>query len=235
MLFTALRPWIKAQQHPVARQLYQWAMALRHFEMPSYKPIMRGVYQLHRLVSTAWQTLLRVLYWTPLFKSQTDGTGKGLYLYGGMPLLLGPLSIRMGRGCRISGMTTFCGRVSHPTRPQLLVGDNVDISWQTTIAVAGRVVLEDDVRMAGKVFLAGFPGHPLDCDDRARGLAETDDQVGDIVLKRGVWLATGVTVNAGVTIGEGTVVAAGSVVTHDLPPYVLAGGMPARVIRSLSG
>ncbi|MDP1205780.1 transferase, partial [Klebsiella pneumoniae] len=38
----------------------------------------------------------------------------------------------------------------------------------------------------------------------------------------------------GVTIGEGTIVAAGSIVTGDLPPNVLAAGVPARVKRALS-
>lgn len=40
-------------------------------------------------------------------------------------------------------------------------------------------------------------------------------------------------VSGGVTIGSDTVVGAGSVVTRDLPPGVLAGGSPARVIRTL--
>ena len=39
-------------------------------------------------------------------------------------------------------------------------------------------------------------------------------------------------VSAGVTIARGCVVAAGSVVTRSLPPYVLAAGVPARVVRS---
>ena len=66
------------------------------------------------------------------------------------------------------------------------------------------------------------------------GLPDEDSQIGDIVLEDDVWLATGVTVSAGVTIGRGTVVAAGSVVTKDLPPGVLAAGVPAKVIREIS-
>ena len=66
------------------------------------------------------------------------------------------------------------------------------------------------------------------------GLPETDEQVGDIIIEKDVWLATGVSVMAGVRIGQGTIVAAGSVVTQDLPSMVLAGGIPAKVIRKLS-
>jgi acetyltransferase-like isoleucine patch superfamily enzyme len=133
----------------------------------------------------------------------------------------------------VSGQTTISGRSTAPDTPELTVGNNVDIGWQTTIAVGRRVVLGDNVRIAGRAFLAGYPGHPLDPADRAAGLPETEDQVGDIVLEDDVWLATGVSVMAGVRIGRGTVVAAGSVVTRDLPAGVLAGGMPARVIRPL--
>jgi acetyltransferase-like isoleucine patch superfamily enzyme len=55
---------------------------------------------------------------------------------------------------------------------------------------------------------------------------------GDIVIEDDVWLGTGVKVMDGVRIGRGAVVGAGSVVTHDIPPYAIAAGVPAKVIRT---
>ncbi len=47
-----------------------------------------------------------------------------------------------------------------------------------------------------------------------------------------VWLANKVSVVRGTVIGDGCVVAANAVVTRDLPPYSVAVGVPARVIRN---
>lgn len=47
-----------------------------------------------------------------------------------------------------------------------------------------------------------------------------------------VWIGDRVTILPGVHIGTGCVVGAGTVVTKDLPPYSIAAGVPARVIRS---
>ena len=54
---------------------------------------------------------------------------------------------------------------------------------------------------------------------------------GDTVVGHDVWLGYRTVVMPGVTIGHGAVVAAGSVVVGDIPPYAIAGGNPARVIR----
>lgn len=46
-----------------------------------------------------------------------------------------------------------------------------------------------------------------------------------------VWLGHAVTVMPGVTIGHGAVIGAGAVVTHDIAPYMIAVGVPARPLR----
>jgi acetyltransferase-like isoleucine patch superfamily enzyme len=46
-----------------------------------------------------------------------------------------------------------------------------------------------------------------------------------------VWIGANVVVLRGVTIGDGAIIAANAVVTKDIPPYSIAGGIPAKVIR----
>ena len=54
---------------------------------------------------------------------------------------------------------------------------------------------------------------------------------GDTVVGNDVWLGYRTLVMPGVTVGDGAVVAAASVITSDIPPYAIAGGNPARVLR----
>jgi len=55
---------------------------------------------------------------------------------------------------------------------------------------------------------------------------------GDIVIGNDVWVCTGAMIMAGVTVGNGAVIAARSVVTHDVPPYTVVAGNPARPVKT---
>jgi len=229
-----LKRWVKAGENRPARLLRKIYGTLRNFEIPSFPRLFRVLYGIHKMLAGVLDWIARVFYWTPMFQARLSRPAPRLYLYGGLPLVTGSLLVQVGRDCRISAATTFSGRWCSEPTPQLIIGDNVGIGWQTTISVGSRVVIGNNVRIAGRSFLSGHPGHPIDAEDRAAGLPDTADQVGDIVLENDVWLGTGVMVSAGVHIGAGTIVASGSVVTRDLPAAVLAGGVPARVIRPLT-
>jgi acetyltransferase-like isoleucine patch superfamily enzyme len=228
------KQWLKNSKHPLARFLFTQIKSLFNFELVAPKFVLTTSYSVYVFSRGIFSSLTRILFWTPLLKGRLQKVGRNLNLYGGLPYICGPISIELGDNCRVSGQTTFTGRSCATRSPQLIVGNNIDIGWMTTIAVGNKVIIADNVRIAGRALLAGYPGHPLNPQDRALGLPETDEQVGDIILEKDVWLATGVSVMANVRIGHGTIVAAGSVVTHDLPPMVLAGGIPARVIRPLT-
>lgn len=60
-----------------------------------------------------------------------------------------------------------------------------------------------------------------------------DDVVskGPVVIKNDVWIATQTVILSGVTIGNGAVIGANSVVDKDIPPYAIAVGSPAKVIK----
>jgi acetyltransferase-like isoleucine patch superfamily enzyme len=58
---------------------------------------------------------------------------------------------------------------------------------------------------------------------------------GKIVIEDDVWLSSHVVVTRGITIGKGSVIGAQSVVTHDIPPYSIAFGAPARVTGKRGG
>jgi acetyltransferase-like isoleucine patch superfamily enzyme len=66
-------------------------------------------------------------------------------------------------------------------------------------------------------------GHPREISLGERPVRIEDD----------AWIGAGAFVLRGVTVGSGAIVAAGAVVTKDVPPYCLAAGNPARIVREL--
>ena len=55
-----------------------------------------------------------------------------------------------------------------------------------------------------------------------------------VVIEDHVWIGARAIILPGVTIGEGAVIGAGSVVTRNVPPYTIAVGSPARVVKDRS-
>ncbi len=227
------RCWAKSSDSLVAKLVRGFFYGMRGVDVPAPPYLWRLIYLMHKSVLGVFQNIVRIFYWTPLFKSQISDVGKSLYLFGGLPYLAGPLVVTIGDNCRVSGHITITGRTAAKVKPKLIVGDNVDVGWMTTIAVGSTISIGNNVKIAGQCFLAGYPGHPLDAKSRAQGKPELDVQAGEIIVEDDVWLATGTSVMPGVVIGEGCIVAAQSVVTHSLPPYVLAAGSPAKIIRHL--
>ena len=63
---------------------------------------------------------------------------------------------------------------------------------------------------------------------------EFSERGGPVVIEDYVYIGTRVTILPGVRIGRGAVVASGAVVAKDVPPFMLVGGVPAKVIRERS-
>lgn len=62
-------------------------------------------------------------------------------------------------------------------------------------------------------------------------VATSWDNKGDITIGNDVWIGYEAVIMAGVTIGDGAIIGTRAVVTKDIPPYTIAGGIPAKPIR----
>lgn len=111
---------------------------------------------------------------------------------------------------------------------RLEIGDEVFINNGCSIAATQLVRIGSRCNLGTHVQLMDNDWHRLEPDRRLERPPSRP-----IVLEDNVWLAASVLVLPGVTVGEGSVVGAGSVVIHDIPPSVLAVGVPARVVRRL--
>ena len=64
-----------------------------------------------------------------------------------------------------------------------------------------------------------------------RQFSEDAVSKGSIIIEDEVWIGYGVTILSGVIIGKGAIIANGAIVTNNIPPYTIAGGIPAKIIR----
>ncbi len=66
---------------------------------------------------------------------------------------------------------------------------------------------------------------------RSKIVNEDSTSKGDVIIGNDVWIGADAIVLSGIRIGDGAIIGAGAVVTHDVPPYAIAAGNPARIIR----
>jgi acetyltransferase-like isoleucine patch superfamily enzyme len=96
---------------------------------------------------------------------------------------------------------------------------------QTGAYITADSVLEEDVFIAPMV---------ITTNDNFIGRTERRFELRKgVTVRRAGRIAAGAVILPGIEIGQEAVVAAGSVVTHDVPPYKVVMGVPARVIRDV--
>lgn len=102
-------------------------------------------------------------------------------------------------------------------------GKNVFINHSAILSASGGIEFEDGVSVAPGVRIA-----TINHDFNNRHSIYTYRKV---IIKKNAWIGMNVTICPGVTIGKYAVVGAGAVVTHDIPDYAVAVGVPAKVIK----
>lgn len=100
------------------------------------------------------------------------------------------------------------------------------INSEVRFAAVGEILIGRNALIGPRVMFETV-NHALDYNRRHESFPQS------IKISDDVWIGAGAIILPGVTIGAGSVVAAGAVVTKDVPPGVLAGGVPAKIIKHI--
>jgi acetyltransferase-like isoleucine patch superfamily enzyme len=154
-------------------------------------------------------------------------------------MFVNPERVTVGRDstihpyCRIEVITQnphLHGPALAQNDARLEIGDRVVINAFTHIGAMALVRLGNDVGIASGVCIEDHQ-YEYDKATDERPLKQQGFRIAPVVIEDGVMIGEHVTVLPGVTIGRNSWIGANSVVTKDIPPYSIAVGVPAKVIR----
>lgn len=179
---------------------------------------------------------IRCYYFKKKFKSIGKNSGFGDWGYGDTCQLVGLDKVEIGNGSWFGKQTELIVDVagvvdkkSSHERLGLIVGNNFSSTSRCRITCAHKITIGNHVLLAPEVFITDH-NHgmtPSSIDD----YASQPLLVGSVVIEDNVWIGQRACILPGVTIGKFSIIGANSVVTKDIPPYSLAVGAPARVIK----
>ena len=168
-----------------------------------------------------------------------------MLFYSPARLIRFPFEIRNKKYISIGkGFTTgkYCRIEAHPQNSSqtncIRIGENVQFNDSVHIVGSVGVHIGNDVLLASKIFIS-------DLNHGAYGNSGTHDSplsipkdrplvCSPVIIEDKVWIGEFVSVLPGVTIGEGSIIGTMSVVTKSIPPYCIAVGSPARVIKKFN-
>ncbi|MGH6877200.1 MAG: acyltransferase [Rhizomicrobium sp.] len=189
------------------------------------------MYATHQLVHGGGRWLLGVLYREPALRARCVSAGKHWHVWL-TPLITGHPEIYIGDDLSVFGVLGIAsGRIFD--HPKVIIGNGVDIGHQVQIVANKEVVIEDGVKLASRIYISDTDGHPHDAEARVRGAPPPAEEIRPVRIGRSAWVGHNCFILKGVTIGEGAIIGAGSIVVSDIPPYAVAAGNPARVVKDL--
>ena len=112
----------------------------------------------------------------------------------------------------------------------IILKDHINIGFNCEIFSSGRVILEEFALLAAYCYVVGGGNYNL--EKTGRPIAEQPIfKNSNIVLEKNCWLGARVTVLDGAKIGHDSAVGADSLVNSEIPPFSIAVGTPAKVIK----
>lgn len=134
-------------------------------------------------------------------------------------------------GCQLSVRRMREHGVAHGAAIRLRIGDQSSLQQGCKVAAAQSISIGRQVMIADNVFITDHD-HIYD-DPHVPAALVRELRSAPVVIEDGCWLGYGTVVLKGVRIGKRSVIGANSVVTRDVPPFSVAAGNPARVIKKI--
>lgn len=175
---------------------------------------------LHRFIMHPVKT--RPNWWIRMFFFCYLKRGKGSVIYRNVRKDLPPFhQFSLGKYSVIESFSCINNAVG-----ELIIGDYTRIGINNTLI--GPVNIGNHVNLAQNVTITGLNHNFKDIGKR---IDEQGVSTKLVVIEDDVWIGANAVVLAGVKIGRHTVIGAGSIVSHDIPPYSICVGSPAKVIK----
>jgi acetyltransferase-like isoleucine patch superfamily enzyme len=111
------------------------------------------------------------------------------------------------------------------------IGDNSEIGPYCALWGAGGITIGNNVHLGSHVSISAHEGRQVKPDD-VDVWKPLDFEFAPVVIEDHVLVCSGTSIAPGVRIGHHSIIGCGSAVVKDIPPYSVAAGAPARVIRS---
>jgi acetyltransferase-like isoleucine patch superfamily enzyme/tetratricopeptide (TPR) repeat protein len=145
---------------------------------------------------------------------------------------LGIDSLRIGRGT-VVGDGTWLNVCLRDGQPRMVIGECVLVGRRAMLSSATYLEIGDHTIFGPNVYVASS-AHEYEGNHLKPILMCGVRDLGRIVVEENCWLGTNVVIDGNITIGRGSVVGANSVVRHSLPPFSVAVGAPAKIVRMLN-
>ncbi|MGC8782479.1 MAG: acyltransferase [Anaerolineae bacterium] len=159
--------------------------------------------------------------------------GRNVYLDQGVYLHACPQGIAIGDNTLIMhGAVLHVYNFRNLPHAFIHIGRDSLIGELNVLRGQGGITIGDRVYTAPLVQILAV-NHVFDDPDRP--FVEQGITAEGIAIEDDVWIGAGAVITDGVRVGRGAVVAAGAVVTQDVPPHTVVGGVPARVLREITG
>lgn len=140
-------------------------------------------------------------------------------------LVFHPENIALGHNVYVGHRTILKGYHKN----SFTIGDDVWIGQDCFFHSGGGIVIGSRVGIGPRVSVLTSNHRE---EGRAVPILFSDLEFAPVVIEDDCDIGLGAIILPGVTIGRGAQIGAGAVVTRDVPPYAVAAGVPARVLRA---